>query len=262
MPLLHLFLDLRLDLRAELEHLELAAQDRGDLTQPRPDVGELEQRLLLLGLQAQRRGDEVRERARVLDVRGGELQLFGQIRDEPDHPCEEALDVPRERLDLGCLFELIRQIGELADEIGVILQRPHEPDASQTLDEDAQGPVGNLDHLVDHGRGPDEVEVVEAGLLRLRILDGDESEHAIAGDHVLDELDRALLADRERRHRLRKHDRVLQRQHRKRGREGQCLLALLVQDFGHQDILTVIETLSRTTGLGAIESLMVRIPRS
>ena len=48
------------------------------------DVGQLEQLLLLLGLQAQRRGDEVAERARVVDVRRGELQLLGQVRDEAD----------------------------------------------------------------------------------------------------------------------------------------------------------------------------------
>ena len=64
---------------------------------------ELEQPLLLLRLEAQRRGDEVAERARVLDVRGRELQLLGQVRDEPDHAREEVLDVARQRLDLARL---------------------------------------------------------------------------------------------------------------------------------------------------------------
>src|SRR5581483_10576080 len=41
-------------------------------------------------------------------------------------------------------------------------------------------------------------------------------EHAVAGDHVVDELDRPLLPDRERRHRLREDDGLLQRQHRQR----------------------------------------------
>ena len=40
----------------------------------------------------------------------------------------------------------------------------------------------------------------------------------LAGDDVVDQLDRALLADRERRHRLREDDRLLQRQDGQRRR--------------------------------------------
>ena len=86
LALLELRLHLRLDLRAELEHLELAVQDQRDLAQALLDVDELEQLLLLVGLQAQRRRDEVAERARIVDVRGRELQLLRQVRDEADDP--------------------------------------------------------------------------------------------------------------------------------------------------------------------------------
>src|SRR3954464_7424325 len=70
---LHLGLHLGLDLRAELEHLELAVEDDRELAEACLDVGLLEQLLLLGRLEAHRRRDEVRERARVLGVRGGEL---------------------------------------------------------------------------------------------------------------------------------------------------------------------------------------------
>ena len=104
LALLHLRLHLRLDLRAELEHLQLAAQDRGDLAQALLDVDRLEDLLALLGRdRAHRRRDEVRERARVVDVRRRELQLLGQVRGEADDARELALDVARERLDLGAL---------------------------------------------------------------------------------------------------------------------------------------------------------------
>ena len=103
LALLHLRLDLRLDLRPELQDLELSVQDRRDRAQPLLDVHELEQALLLLRLDAHRRGDEVAERARILDVRGGELQLLGQVRHERDHAGEEVLDVARQRLDLARL---------------------------------------------------------------------------------------------------------------------------------------------------------------
>ena len=60
----------------------------------------LEQLLLLLGLEPQRRGDEVREHARVVDVGGGELELVGKRRDELDDARELVLHGARERLDL------------------------------------------------------------------------------------------------------------------------------------------------------------------
>src|SRR5262249_20800657 len=58
LSLLHLGLHLRLDLRAELEHLDLPGEDRRDLAQPLADVGRLEEALALVGRdRAQRRRD-------------------------------------------------------------------------------------------------------------------------------------------------------------------------------------------------------------
>src|SRR6185503_16757743 len=88
---LELRLDLRLDLGAELEDVELAVEELRDFTQPLLVVGELEDPLLLLGREAERRGDEVAEAARVLCVLGRDLQLLGQVGREPDDPPEEAL---------------------------------------------------------------------------------------------------------------------------------------------------------------------------
>ena len=89
LALLHLGLDLRLDLRAELEHLGLAREDRRDVTQPPLDVRLFEQLLALLGRdRAQRGRDQVGERARVIDVRHRELQLRRQVGREADDPRE------------------------------------------------------------------------------------------------------------------------------------------------------------------------------
>ena len=85
----------------ELRHLELAAQDARDLAQPLLHVHGLEEVLALLRLQAQRRGDEVAERARIVDVRRRELQLLREVRRHADDLAELALDVSRQRLDLG-----------------------------------------------------------------------------------------------------------------------------------------------------------------
>ena len=133
---------------------------------------ELEQPLLLLGLEAHRRGDEVAERARVLDVRRGELQLLGQVRDERDHAREEVLDVARQRLDLARLDEHVRAAGEnSATRYGSSCDRAGRgADALGALDEDPQRPVGHADQLVDDRGRADLVEVVEAGRLDLLVL--------------------------------------------------------------------------------------------
>ena len=99
---------MRLDLRPELEDLELAIEDLGDLAEPLLGVGELEDQLLLLGLEAERRGHEVAEAARVVDVRGRDLELLGQVRREADDAAEQGLRVPQERLDLAALLLFVR----------------------------------------------------------------------------------------------------------------------------------------------------------
>ena len=120
LALLHLGLHLGLDLRAELEHLQLAAQDRRDHAQPRLDIDLLEQGLPLLCLdRAKRRGDEMAERTRVVDVRSGELQLLREVGREPDDPREEPLDVARQRLDLRRLVEHVGERDELAEEVRI-----------------------------------------------------------------------------------------------------------------------------------------------
>jgi hypothetical protein len=119
-----LALDLGLDARADLDDLELAGEDLGDAPQPQRDVGLLEQRLLLLGLQPQRAGDEVRQRAGVVDVRDGDLQLLGQVRQRLDDLAERRLHVAHERGELGRLDgDRVGQLGDLGDEVG-LLARP------------------------------------------------------------------------------------------------------------------------------------------
>ena len=136
--------------------------------------------LLLVRLQPHRRGHEIAERARIVDVRRRDLQFFGEVRDEADHPGEEVLDVARERLDLLARLENVGQLAELADEVRLIVNGAIEPDAARAGDEDAQRPVGDAHHLVDRRRRPDLVEVVPAGRIRVGIANRDESERPVA----------------------------------------------------------------------------------
>ena len=217
LALLHLGLDLGLDLRAELEDLQLAVEDARDPPQASVHVGQLEQLLLLLGLDPQRRGDEMAESARVVDVRRGQLQLLGEVGNESDDASEEALDVPRQCLDLGRPRVDVRNVLEDSGQVRLVRLPLGDPDPAQALDEHAQGPVGNTDQLV-HGRGcPDAVQVVPSRLFRVGVQDGNERELAVCGDDVVDQADGALLPDRQGRDRVREHDSVPQRQDRQLG---------------------------------------------
>ncbi len=103
---------------------------------------------------------------------------------------------------------------------GVSCVKSLEPDALGALDEDPQRPVGDLEHAGDRADHADAVEVVRPGLLELRVLRGDHDQHAVAGQHVVDELDGALLADRQRRERVRQRHALAQRQDRQHARHG------------------------------------------
>jgi len=222
---LHLGLDLRLDLRAELEDLQLAVEDCGNRAKSLLDVDLRQDLLAFLGLdRAQRRRDEVAEGARVVDVRGGQLQLLGQVRREADDAREEALDVARQRFELRRLEQHVGQRAELAEQVWVGVEAVEELHALEALHEDSQRSVGNLDHLVHEGDRPDLVDVAPARRFDRSVARRDECEQPIAGDDVVDQPHRPFLADRERRHRLREDDRLLQRQHRQRCWELQLVL--------------------------------------
>ena len=64
--------------------------------------------------------------------------------------------------------------------------RLDEPDALDALHEDPQRPVGHLDHLVYDGDRADAVEVVHRRV-GLFVLDGEQREHPLARDDVVDQ---------------------------------------------------------------------------
>ena len=69
-----------LDLLSDLEHLELARQDLGQRLQPLACTSsDLEQPLLVLGLQIEQRGDEVRQPPGLLLVARGHARVSSGI---------------------------------------------------------------------------------------------------------------------------------------------------------------------------------------
>ncbi len=154
----------------------------------------------------------MRKDARIVDIRDCELKLVGQVGLELDNARELRLDGVRQGFDLVGDDEDVGLRREGADEIRRLRVGLREPDALETLDEQAQRPVGHLEHSLNDRLDTDRVDVVPAGFLGLRALRGDEREPPVAGDNVVDQLDRALLPDSERHHRVGKDDRVLERE--------------------------------------------------
>jgi hypothetical protein len=199
----HLRLHLRLDAAADLDQLELAGEDLRQEPQPLLDAPLLEQPLLLLRGHAQGAGDHVGELGGVVQVRHRQLELLGQIGKLLDDARERGLDVAAQALELRRRHELVRSLRDAGHEIRLRGDEVAELHALAALDQDADGAVGYLHHPrhdADHAHA---VEVVGARLLGLRVLRRDHHQHPVAAEHVVHELDRALLADREREHRLR-----------------------------------------------------------
>ena len=202
LALLHLRLDLRLDPRADLDELELAREDLGQQAEPPGDVHLLEQLLLLLGPDPQRARDHVRQLRGIVEVRDRDLELLRQVGNLLDDPREGGLHVPVQRLELGRRHDLVGRLLDAGDEVRVGGDEVDYPNALGAVDEDSQGAVGNLQHARDHTRHAHPVELPGAGLLGLGVLRGGHRQHPVAGEHVVHEPDRTLLADRERGKRL------------------------------------------------------------
>ena len=211
-------------MRADLDQLELARKQLGEPAQALGHVALLEQRLLLLRLDAQRAGDHVRQLRRVLQVHDRDLQLLGEVGQLLDDPRERRLDVAVQGLELGRGDDLVGCFGDTRHEIGIgghVLADLH---ALGAVDEDAHGAVRHLQHARHHAGHAHRVEALGARLGLVVAPRGHHRKHPVAGERVVDQLDRALLADGQRRERLREGHRVAQRQDRQRIGHGRAHL--------------------------------------
>jgi len=82
--LFHRLADLRLDLRADFEHFELACDELGDAVRACQWIELLEDLLALSWLEVDVGCDEVGQAAGVVDVGGGDAHLVGQDGREGD----------------------------------------------------------------------------------------------------------------------------------------------------------------------------------
>ena len=103
-----------------------------------------------------------------------------------------------------------------------------EVDAAQALHQDAHARVGVLQHLEDAAGGAaDEQPSCGFGLLVLRPLLRHQRQHAVAGQRLLDDLQRRAARDEQRDDGGRKHHHAAQRQHRQLLRDGDAAQVFL-----------------------------------
>ena len=222
--LAHLGLHLRLDLRSELEDLELLDQHPVQAVHARADVERFEH--LLLHRRAdrrERRGDEIGKPSGLGDVHGERLEIVGEERRERHDLLEVRLDVARERVDLQAIGVLrpFRRGAHARAQVRLGRHDLVELQAREPLHDQAEAAIGQLEHLVDMRGGADRIEVRLAGLFERRVALREHRDQLAVGDRIVDQADGALARDRKRHERIRKEDRVSQREDRqlRRNRE-------------------------------------------
>ena len=213
--LVHLGLDLALDLPLELEDLDLAGEERADELEPLLDVDRLEQLLALLGRHVGAVRHHVGEEAGLGDVARGDGRLGRDRGAVRDVLLDLRLHAPDERLDLDALGRLV---GELLDARGEVRRRLAEAvdaDAGLALDDRPDGAVLELHDLGDLGERADLVQLGRvADVLLLSLALGHEGDRAAGFDRGVERSDALLAADLEGDDHLREDDGLPERDER------------------------------------------------
>ena len=221
----HLLVQQHLALRAldALLHLEgdllLHAEHRVLLGEALEQGGEallraldLQQRLLLPGLDLQVRGDDVGQLVRTVRLLHHELRLVGELRVQlhvahelVGHAAREAARTRRARVR-----GLERRV--LDQEVGLGLERALGADALVTLDQRLDAPVGQLEQLQHASAHADRAKVLEIRVLRRALALRAEDQRGLRVPSRLDGGDGLLAADEDRRDHLGEEDEFASRQ--------------------------------------------------
>ena len=219
--------DLLLDLARELEHGELPGEELAELLEPGADVDLAQQLLLLLDRERQARAEQVGQAARLAGVHRGDLELLGHLLALVDHPLEEPVDVVHQGVELDPLLDDVLQRLDLADQVGLGLDDLDQAGAEQPLADDPGRAVGELQHLEDRADADGRVQVGERRLVGVGVALGDQADHLVADQDLVDQLDPARPVHDQRDDRLGEDDVGPQRQEREpvgeRGRSFQTL---------------------------------------
>ena len=210
--LLHLALNVALNLVTELDDFELLGEQQRQLAHALCGVALFEQCLPVGGLQAHRRRDEVGQHHRIGDVRDLHLHLARRLRKIGEQLLEEPGEVALHRDELFVLDRCIGQLGIGRDHVRRDLRELLDLEDLLPRDDATQRAVGNLEHLLNDADRSDALNVVGPRVLDLAIAQHDQADRLPFAQRLLDELDAGLLDDRKRNDGVRKEHRLLERQ--------------------------------------------------
>src|SRR5438876_974182 len=160
--LVHLGLDLALDLALELQHLDLLGQELADQAEPIRHVDRLEQLLAQLGAHLRAVGHHVGQQAGIGDIASGDRDL-GRNRGPGRHVLLDlSLDGSHQGLDLQGLRMGVVDCLDARLEMWLDLQQVEQPDALLSLHDGADGAVLQANDLGDLGQRADAVQLVDA----------------------------------------------------------------------------------------------------
>ena len=176
------------------KHLEFAREQLVDLLESRYRVDGVEDRLRILHLQFQIRGGEIRETAGIFEVGDDCEHLGGDVLPEVRRALHRESDIPQKCFD----SRLLRIDGRLdyrtdfrADVIALGVE-DIELRTRQSLDENADPPIGEFEHPHDHRDRAGRVEVPLFRILLIEIALRNKEDHPIRGQRLLDRLDRPV----------------------------------------------------------------------
>ena len=211
----HLALDLRVDLRPELEDLRFLRERLDQRLEPRLDVRRLEERLPLdCGQGGQGGGDEVDHPARVAGSGDEGQEIVGQRRRQLDDALEERLGLAPERLGLHVVGRRhdVRHALDPGPEVRRGLCEFHHPEPLESLDDQADRPVGLLEHPVDRRDRAHPVKVLRRRRLLRGVVLGQDADQPVAEDGFVHRAHGRRPRDRQRDHRLREQHGLPERQ--------------------------------------------------
>ena len=166
---IHLLMHLAGDLVLQFQHAQFLTEQFGDAIQPLLDVERLQQPLALLGGQRQRRGDQVGQPAGIVGVEGVEQHLFRDVvvqfnraLEQVQHRLHGGVGLARVRVDL-------RQRARFGDQVRARLGEAHDLDAAAPLPERAEAVVRHSQDAPERDLDADGVELVRAGVDRVRV---------------------------------------------------------------------------------------------
>ena len=160
----HLFLDLAVDLLADLQHLVLAGQELQHLAQPGLEVERLQDVLLFVDLHVQVRRDQIRQLPGLGHAVHQRRRLLGQFGHQLDDPLGYILEVHHQGVQLDLAARLIGQRLHPRRHERVDAHALDHPNAGDALQDDGEVVLGELDDLEDPGGTTDRIQVARPGI--------------------------------------------------------------------------------------------------